>query len=161
MKFFLRTVQIIMKHGTIISGLSLLGAMLLVVFNVVIRSFFRKVIPDSFDLLGLMILAAIGFALTHTALHKGHVQVDLVASRFSPRVSAITDIIVSFLSLCIWALMTWGGMNVVIENWLGEKTPVLELPYLPFRIFWILGLLFFSIVYILEIADGFKRLFNS
>lgn len=160
MKIFIRIIQNIIVYGTKVSGYALLVAMLIIVINVVIRSFFRKVIPDSLDLFGLIMVAVIGFAMSHTALQKGHVQVDLIASRFPPRVSTITDILVSFLSLGIWSLVTWGGINMIIENWVRDKTPVLEIPYLPFRTIWVSGLLFFSIVYIMKIADGFKRLFK-
>lgn len=139
-----------------VAGVFLLGAMLLVVTSVIVR-FFNIAIVGSYELMQLMIGVTIAFALVYAALRKGHVAVKIIASRFSTRTGAIVGIAVSFLSLAIWGLMSGATAQLVYEMGLREVSETLEVPYLPFRVVFILGLLLFSLSYISDIFEELKK----
>lgn len=156
MEIFSRIVQRATKVGTVGAGVFLLGAMLLVVTGVIAR-FFNIAIVGSYELLQLMMAVTIPFALVYTALRKGHVVVKIIASRFSVRTGAIVCILVSFLSLAIWGLMAGSTAQLAYEQGLRAVSETLEVPYLPFRIALILGLLLFSLSYIPDIFEELKK----
>lgn len=138
------------------AGAFLLGAMLLVVTGVIAR-FFNIAIVGSYELLQLMMAVTIAFALVYTALRKGHVVVKIVVSRFSVRTGAIVCILVSFLSLAIWVLIAGATAQLVYEQGLRAISETLEVPYLPFKIALILGLLLLSLSYISDIFEELKK----
>lgn len=153
-------VRRVTKVGTVAAGVFLLGAMLLIVTGVIVR-FFNIAIVGSFELMQLMMAVTIAFALVYAALQKGHVVVKIIVSRFPTRLGAIVGIAVSFLSLAIWGLMSWAAAQMVYEKGLREVSETLEVPYLPFRIVFILGLLLFSLTYVSDIFEGFKKVLGK
>lgn len=155
-EIFASIVQRVTRVGTVAAGVFLLGAMLLVVASVTSR-FFKIAITGSHELMELMIAVVIAFALVYTALRKGHVVVKIIVSRFPTRLGAIVGIAVSFLSLAIWGLMSFAATQLVYEKGLREVSETLEVPYLPFRIVFILGLLLFSLTYVSDIFEEFKK----
>lgn len=155
-EIFSRIVQRVTGGGAVAAGVFLLGAMLLVVTSVTAR-FFNIAITGSIELMQLMIAVTIAFALVYTALRKGHVVVKIIVSRFSVRTGAIVGIAVSFLSLAIWGLMSGATAQLVYEMGLRELSETLEIPYLPFRVVFILGLLLFSLSYISDIFEELKK----
>jgi TRAP-type C4-dicarboxylate transport system permease small subunit len=156
MEIFSRIVQRVTRGGTVLAGVLLSGAMLLVVASVIFR-FFNKVIVGSHELMELMIGATIAFALAYAALRKGHVVVNIIVSRFPTKLGAIVSILASFLSLAIWGLMAGAATQLIYEKGLREVSETLGLPYLPFRIAFILGLLLFSLTFVSDIFEGFKK----
>lgn len=138
------------------AGAFLLGAMLLVL-TIVISRFLKIGIPGSYEVMQLMMGVVIAFALVYAALQKRHVVVKIIASRFSARTGAIVSIVVSFLSLAIWGLMAGATAQLVFEKGLGEVSETLEVPYFPFRVAFILGLLLFSLSYISDIIEELKK----
>lgn len=157
MEIFNSTIQRVTKVGTAVAGGLLFGAMLVVVASVVTR-FFNVAITGSKELMELMIGATVGIALAYTALRKGHVAVKLIVSRFPIKTGAIVGIAVSFLSLAIWFLMFGAAAQLTSEKGLREISETLELPYLPFRIVFIFGLLLLSLTFISDIVEEFRKL---
>ena len=68
----------------------------------------------------------------YTQQVKGHVGVDFITSRLSPRTAAVCKIITTTLSLFIIAIVVWQGW---IEG-IGERTvsEMLRIPQYPFRL---------------------------
>jgi TRAP-type C4-dicarboxylate transport system permease small subunit len=102
----------------------------------------------------------VGFALVYTALKKYHVTVDILVSRFPPRLSVAAEILASALSFAIWGLMVSAAAVLASETGLQELTETLEIPYLPFRIIWIFCLFLFSLTYLIDLFRIFRRLLN-
>jgi len=80
-----------------------------------------------------MMAIVVAFALAYTQVHKGHVSVDLVISRFSPRVQAVINTITYFLGLGIFSLITWRSIIYAESLRLGGFTSsALYIPIYPF-----------------------------
>ena len=84
-------------------------------------------------------------------------MVKIIASRFPTRFGAIVGIAVSFLSLAIWGLIAGSTAQLAYEQGLKAVSETLEVPYLPFKIAFILGLLLFSLSCISDIFEELKK----
>jgi TRAP-type C4-dicarboxylate transport system permease small subunit len=150
----------IMKKGLLIGGVFLIAGLLLLMSNIFGR-FLHLVIPGSFELFELIMAVPVSFALVYAALQKTHVVVDLIVSRFPPRLGAAAEILTSLLSCAIWALIAWGGAQLAYENGLREATDLLKVPFLPFRIVWLFCLVLFCLTYLVDLSRAFRRLFGK
>lgn len=148
------------KGGIWLGGACLIFGMLLLVSNIFGR-FTHFVIPGSYELFELVMAVPIAFALVHAALQKAHVIVRLLVSRFPPKLGALMEVFASFLSLVVWALIVWGGARLAFESGLKEASETISVPYLPFRILWLLGLVLFCLSYLLDMSRALKRLLEK
>lgn len=157
MEIFNRIIQRITGGGAWAAGVFLVASMLLVVTSVACRAFFNIGVVGTYELLQLMMGVVIAFALVYTALRKGHVVVNIVISRFSLKTGAIIGIAMAFLSLAIWGITSGAVAEYIYEVRLTELSETLEVPYLPFRAVFVLGLLLLALSYISDIYDGIRK----
>jgi len=150
----------ITKGGVVLGGVFLIAGMLLLMSNIFGR-FMHLVIPGSYELFELIMAIPVAFALVYAALQKTHVVVDLIVSRFPPRLGVAAEILTSLLSFAIWALIAWGGALLAYENGLKEMTDILEIPVLPFRIVWLFCLFLFCLTYLVDLSRAFRRLLEK
>jgi TRAP-type C4-dicarboxylate transport system permease small subunit len=116
-----------------VAGMTLLiPLMLLTAGDVIGRSFFRKPIPGTFELSEFLLATFILLGAAYTQQVKGHVGVDFVTSKLSPRTRAFCEIITTLLSLFIIGIVIWMGFFEGIR----EKTvsDQLRIPQFPFRL---------------------------
>jgi TRAP-type C4-dicarboxylate transport system permease small subunit len=152
--------QRITKVGTIIGGIFLIVGMLLLISNIFGR-FAHFVIPGSYELFELIMVVPVATALVYTAMKKGHVIVHLVVSRFPSRLNAAAEMLACLVSLSIWALIAWAGLQLIFETGLQEVSETLDIPYLPFRVVWIFCLFLFCLTYLVDLLRAFKRFFEK
>jgi TRAP-type C4-dicarboxylate transport system permease small subunit len=120
------------------AGMSLLiPLMLLTTSDVIGRGFFRKPIPGSFELSEYMLVIFILLGAAYTQQVKGHVGVDFITSKLSPRLRAVCEIVTTVLSLFIIAIVIWQGFLEGIR----ERTvsDMLRIPQYPFRLLVAIG----------------------
>jgi len=142
--------------GVAIGAAFLVGMMVLVVANIIYR-LFGHVIPGSYELSELMIVVAVASALGYAAVHKSHIVVKIVVSQFSQRWQAIIEVLMSLISLATWAVIAWASFNVLSQRWLTEVTDLLDIPYLPFRMIFVLGLVLFCLVYVTDLFRALSQ----
>jgi len=107
--------------------------MLLTAMDVTLRYVFSRPIPGSLELTEYMMAVLVAFGLAYTAVHKGHVSVELVISRFSPRVQAVINTITCFFSLGIFFIITWRSILYAENLRLGGFiSSALHIPSYPF-----------------------------
>ncbi len=142
--------------GMALGAAFLTGMMVLIVANIISR-LSGHVIAGSYELSELMIVVAVAFALGYAALKKSHVVVKIVVSRFPQRAQSIIEAFMSLISLATWALIAWAGFLILSERWLTEETDLLDVPYLPFRFVFLLGLLLFCLVYLIDLFRALSQ----
>ena len=148
------------QMGSIRRGPFLLTAMMIHICNILGR-FTNFVIPGSYEIFKLIMVIPVGFALAHAALNRYHVTVDVLVSRFPPRLSVSAEILASALSFAIWGLMVYAASVLASETGMQELTETLEIPYLPFRIIWIFCLFLFSLTYLIDLSRAVRRFLNK
>jgi TRAP-type C4-dicarboxylate transport system permease small subunit len=115
----------------------LLPLMLLTTGDVLGRKFLSKTIPGTFELSEYMLAVFILLGAAYTQQVKGHVGVDFIINRLSPRIRTLCKIITTLLSLFIIAILVWQGWVEGIR----ERTvsDMLRIPQSPFRLLVAIG----------------------
>ena len=116
--------------------------MLLTVADVIMRYFFNKPIDGSLEITEYLMAVVVGFALAYTGVKKGHIVVDVLIAKFSPRTQAVINSITYLLSLITFAIITWRtAVYAAGFQKVGTHSSVLAIPTFPF-------------VYIVAIGSG-------
>lgn len=156
MGYFTNGIRRIASVGGGISGGCLSGAVLLTVANVISR-LIGAVIIGSYEIIQFTVSVMVAFALGYTALRKFHIVVRIVLERLSQQTQAIFESCISFVGIVMLVIMAWAGTGVVLERWRTEVTESLFLPYAPFRIIWVLGLILFCLVLVTDLFSALSR----
>lgn len=142
--------------GTGLGAAFLAGIMVLIVASIIVR-LFGRVIPGSYELIELMIVVTVAFALAYTGLKQGHVTVNIIVSRFPQRVQDIVAGFTCLISLGIWGVMAWAAYKIAVEKGILEVTEYFLVPYIPFRFVFALGLLLLSLAFLIDMYNALKR----
>lgn len=137
----------------------LIPLMLLTTTDVMGRKFLSKTIPGSFELSEYILAVFILLGAAYTQQVKGHVGVDFVTSRLSPRVRAVCQIITTLLSLFIIAILIWHGWLEGIR----ERTvsDMLRIPQYPFRLLVAIGGFLLWLELLIDLVDSIGKLKRS
>lgn len=134
----------------------LVGMMVLITASVIYRRV-GHVIPGTYELSELMIVVTAAFALGYAALKKSHIVIKVVVARFPQRAQAILEAVMSFISLATWAAVAWTGVLIVSKRWLNEESEMLSVPYLPFRLIFLLGLVLVCSIYLIDLIRALRQ----
>ena len=106
--------------------------MLLTAGDVIGRTFFNKPIPGTFELSEYMLSVLILLGAAYTQQVKGHVGVDFLTKRFSPKTQAVLRALTTVAALFIIAILVWQGCVLGIH----ERTvsDQLRVPQWPFKL---------------------------
>ena len=154
-----RFVKIVYKIGSFGLGIGsffLAAIMVLIGASIIVR-FFGHVILGSFELIEVMIIVTVAFAVAYTAMKQSHVAVTIFVSRLPQRIRAIIASLTWFLSLGILGLILWASADIMLDKWIGEGTDILQVPILPFRFVWVFGLLLFCLALLIEMYRALKQ----
>jgi TRAP-type C4-dicarboxylate transport system permease small subunit len=156
MERFSNIIGRIVKGGTIGGSIFLLVVVLIIVTNVIIR-FFGHMIPGHYELVSLITVIAIAFSLSYTAIHKGHIAMNIVVSRLSKRNQIILGAFTTVVSIAVWAAITWASITVIQDKMFREVSNMLLIPYFPFRCVWVLGLILYCLVLVTDLFMTKRR----
>ena len=135
MVYFDRVVHSLCKFCDQIAQGAVMAMMLLVVANIIWRVVPKigRPIFGTYDVVGFIGATLVAFAIAYCAVQRGHISVELVVARFPQRVQGIIGSITGFLSLGIFAVITW--QCVVLANDMrrvGEVSMSALLPFYPY-----------------------------
>lgn len=88
------------------AGLALLALLFLTVTDMVLRAS-GVTLAGSYEVIGWLSACAMALALGAVQQHKGHVAVQLLESRFGPRLKATVDLVICLLSLLLFVAVAW------------------------------------------------------
>ncbi len=134
----------------------LLPLMLLTTGDVLGRKFLSKTIPGTFELSEYMLAVFILLGAAYTQQVKGHVGVDFIINRLSPRVRTLCRIMTTLLSLFIITILVWQGWVEGIR----ERTvsDMLRIPQSPFRLLVAIGGFLLWLELMMDLIDFIKKL---
>lgn len=134
-----KSVRVLIKLGVGLGGLALIGTMVLVAANVIARAF-NSGITFTHELIVLLMVITVAFAIAYAGLEKAHITVGVVTSRLKNRTLRAFEIAGLIISLVVTGLFIWGGILIVVERWIGyEESALLGISYVPFRAALVLG----------------------
>jgi TRAP-type C4-dicarboxylate transport system permease small subunit len=116
-----------------ITWITLFGMMIMTMTDVLLRKFTNFSILGSVELTELMMVVIVFCSLAQCEADDGHIKVDLIYKRFSPRIRAVLDITTQFLCCVLFCVMAWALylQAVDMKEW-GEVTIDLNWPVYPF-----------------------------
>jgi TRAP-type C4-dicarboxylate transport system permease small subunit len=136
----------------------IVAMMLLTTGDVSLRYLFNHPILGSVELTEFMMLLVVSFGLAYTQVNKGHIFVELITSRFSPRAQAVIESVGYFLCLVMYLLIMWQAVVQAQVQWThGVKTGALEIPKYPFYFVLAFGCLLLSLVFFVDLIESLNR----
>jgi TRAP-type C4-dicarboxylate transport system permease small subunit len=133
--------------------------MFLTAADVLLRYIFNRPISGTWELTSYMMAVLVGFGLSYCASVKGLISVEVLTSRFSPRVQAVLNCITYFFSFCFFSLVTWQSIlyiKLMFESNL--VSAVLLIPTFPFIAALALGSLVFTMVLLTDFLEYLSQL---
>jgi len=130
--------------------------MLLTFADVMLRGFFNKPIPGTFEISEYILAVFILLGAAYTQQVKGHVGVDFVTSRLSSRPRVICEIVTTLLSLFIIAIVVWQGwVEGISEKAVSDQ---LRIPQYPFRVLVAVGGFLLWLELLIDLFNSFGKL---
>ena len=115
-----------MMHG--VGGVGLVLMMFLTVIDVVLRYLGRPIV-GAYDIISLMGLVVLGFAIPETTRIEGHVFVDAVIEKMGLQTKKVVGIITRLLSVGLFVLLFSGSLFKGLEfHGKGEVSQTLHVP---------------------------------
>lgn len=136
--------------------------MLMTMADVFLRKFSNLSILGTVELTELMMIIVVFCSLAECQAGDGHIKVDLVLKRFSPRVQSIFDVITQLICFGLFSMMTgaiWRHANSMKE-W-GEVTVDLALPLFPFIYVAVIGCALLALVLLIKALVALSEVMKS
>lgn len=115
-----------------IAGVVLVFMMFLTCTDVFLRFFFRKPLLGTYEIVGFAGAIVAAFAIPQTTIERGHVAVRFLIERLPPKFQEMVYLIVHFLSLLLFALLSWESAVYGHDLKMGgEVSLTLKLPFYP------------------------------
>ncbi len=133
-----------------VSGIILIFIMGSVCVDVVMRYFFNRPLTWVIEIAEYLLVYLTFLGAAWVLKHEGHVRVDVLTLRFTPKVQAATGIISSLIGVFVCLIIVWFAS---IETWdnfeRGIRNPsILEFPKAPLLAIIPFGCFFFMIQFI-------------
>jgi TRAP-type C4-dicarboxylate transport system permease small subunit len=154
-----KRIQRLNFYVCVIGMVTLIPLMLLTFADVIMRSFFDKPIPGTFELSEYILAVFILLGAAYTQQVKGHVGVDFITSRLSPRLRLICQIITNLLSLFIIAIVIWQGwVEGISEKAVSDQ---LRIPQYPFRVLVSIGGFLLWLEFVIDLFSATGKLWRN
>ncbi len=134
--------------------------MMLTVTDVFMRYIFARPITGSTEMTEFMMVFLI-MSIVPTAVANGHIRVDILMERLTPKGQALFDAITIFVGSWLVVILGWRAFMAclfMIRN--DVRSPTLDVPIYPFYVIMAMGfiLLFFSMIVIClqKVIEVFK-----
>ena len=159
MKYLDKIISRICTAGAVVGAIFLVAAGLLTVVSVTSRGF-GNAISGSYEITELLMVVVIGFALAYTGLEDGHVSAGLLTSKLSQSKKKLMKCIKWLICLGTWSWVAWAGFDIMLDYGFGEHSHLLGIPYLPFRMLWVIGLFLLWFVFLCNFINSLKGIIS-
>jgi TRAP-type C4-dicarboxylate transport system permease small subunit len=167
-----KVVNPLAKYGSYIGALFLAVMMFLTFFDVisnqlgkwaVINSrtdFFGPIIGGQ-ELVELLMLVAVSFALAYCALRQGHIRVDLIMQYTSKKANLWFDIFAYGVSMLFYVIIAWQAFKYGLDN-IHDKnvTTILTIPTYPFNFIVFIGSVINTLVFLRDFLKSIEGVKN-
>jgi TRAP-type C4-dicarboxylate transport system permease small subunit len=117
--------------------------------DVVMRRFFNSPIPGAFEISGLILGIIVFLTLAYCAIEIGHVEVDVLVTRFSPKLQSGIAFVMYFLSAILLGLMSWQLFELAVRVMdMNESTVILSIRLYPFLFIAAIGVALLALVFL-------------
>jgi len=136
--------------------------MVMTMADVLVRKLLNSSILGAVEITELLMTVTIFCSLAQCQVNNGHIQVDLIYKKLTPRLQKICDVLTQFGCSVLFFFVSLGTFHhaVNMKEW-GEMTMDLELPIFPFVFIAALGCLLLSLVLFFRFVEALNEVFDS
>lgn len=158
----IRVVHTLSRAGNAVSGYLLFLMVFYVTADVFGRYFFTSPIRGTLEVSQIMLLLITFFSIAYTQSVKGHVRMEVIFDRWSPRVKQALDIIYALIGIAIFILILQYGFNSGLADWRNElTTDQLKIPIIFAKMLLVIGSFLMVVQLIADIFRHFPTIFGS
>jgi len=152
-----KNIPAIAEKANWIAAAALILMMLLTTLDVLLR-LFKNSIPGTYEIIGLLGAVVASFALGYTSVEKGHIAVDFLVMRFSPKAQALVGAINALVAAALFGIITWQSLLYALDLLKkGQVTPTVQLPIYPFVFGIAAGCGLLALVLMVEFLHSLRR----
>lgn len=160
MGYLTNFIERLCKGAAFLSGLLLIGLVLLILTEIFLRYFFDKstMIADEYS--GYLYLASIFLGLSYTFFKDGHIRINIITSRLSSKTNSYIDVLASIITIIVLTFIVYRTILFTYDSYSLEmlSEAVSETPLYLTQIVMPIG----TILFILSvIAYMIKRIKND
>lgn len=123
--------RFISKALNLVAGVTLTGMMFLTVADVSLRAAGHPII-GTYEIVALSLAVVIGFGIPKVSLDKGHVIMEFLLEKLSPRGKDVMNTFTRLLVIMLFLFIGYNLLNVGAEfHASGEVSPTIKLPFYP------------------------------
>ncbi|RPJ63271.1 MAG: TRAP transporter small permease, partial [Dehalococcoidia bacterium] len=127
------------KCLNLVAGFALTLMVIIVVADICGNKFFKTPVPGGIELVSLLSVIAISFAIAQTQLEHGHIEVEMLVTKFPQKVQKVISVIVYLFCITLFIILAVRSFKYGISlQRSGEVTMTMGLPFYPFV--WAMGL---------------------
>ena len=114
-----------------IAGIAVTFMMFLTVADVLLRAGGHPII-GTFEIVSLLLALVIGFGIPQVSLDRGHVYMDFLLEKLSPKARSVMTTFTRLLCLSLFAVIGYNLFNVAARfHASGEVSPTIMIPFYP------------------------------
>lgn len=147
----------VLDAAAYLSGILLIGIMLLVATAVFFRYFLHQPILGSQEIVQLGMVLVVMLAIPSTAAHDMHIRVDLFDKVLGVTGRFFADLLSRVFGICVLSLMVWRCILKAADTYeYADTTNMLALPLWPIYAVIAVGMGLYALILLLEILYQFK-----
>jgi TRAP-type C4-dicarboxylate transport system permease small subunit len=140
------------KANWIAAG-SIIIMSVLTTLDVILR-LFRKPIPGTYEVVGMLGALVVSFSLAYTSIEKGHIAVEFIVQKLSERKQKFISVIVECSGFLFFTIVSWQSYIYALDlKNSGEVSMTLQMPTYPF----VLGVAIGSTILTLVLLNQFIK----
>lgn len=136
-----------------VAGAALLGILFLTVADIIGRSAFRRPVPGTVEMTGMILVVVVFMAVAHSEDMGDHITIDLLYERAGTRLRLFLDVFADLLTIAVVGLLSYQLYQFTLRNQAsGAETPVLDLPVWPFVLVAAVGSAFYLLSSVMRLT---------
>ena len=136
-----------------VAGAALLGILFLTVADIIGRSAFRRPVPGTVEMTGMILVVVVFMAVAHSEDMGDHITIDLLYERAGKRLRLVLDVFADALTIVVVGLLSYQLYQFTLRNQAsGAETPVLDLPVWPFVLVAAVGSAFYLLSSVMRLT---------
>lgn len=122
----------ISEKFNVVSAAAVVLIMTVIVVDVVLR-LFRRPIPGTIDIVGLLGSLVISFSLGYTSIQKGHIAVDFLFDKLPEKARGVIGAVNELVGALFFIILSWQSFIFAVKlKASGEVSPTIQMPTYPF-----------------------------
>jgi TRAP-type C4-dicarboxylate transport system permease small subunit len=132
----------------LVALVSLVAMVVLVLIDICGNKFFKLPLTGGIELVSLLSVVAISFAIAQTQIAHGHIEVEMLVRKLPRTAQKVISTVVHCFSILLFIILAWQSYTygLALQS-SGEVAMTLHIPYYPFV--WGLGLCSLVVVMVL------------